>query len=57
MVTLFPGEEQYLAYSDHIFDKEMMDFEAGAINIDGNRHSRNIFSKKLILRKGDYQTD
>ena len=53
----FLERSKYLAYSDHFFDKEMMYFEAGAINIDENRHSRNIFSKKLILRKGDYQTD
>ena len=53
----FLERRKYLAYSDHFFDKEMMYFEAGAINIDENRHSRNIFSKKLILRKDDYQTD
>ena len=53
----FLERSKYLAYSDHFFDKEMKHFEAGAINIDANRHSRNKFSKKIILRQGDYQRD
>ena len=52
----FLERSKYLAPSNNFFNKEMIYSEAGTINIEV-RVFRGIFSKKVILRKDDYQAD
>ena len=54
MLSFLGKSIYYLTESDHLFDKEKIYFEAGAINADGNTWGE-YFLKKLRLRRDDYQ--
>ena len=54
MLSFLGKSKYYLTYNDHLFDKENIYFEAGAINADENTWGE-YSPKKLRLRRDEYQ--